>query len=364
MEIGEKTMGTYKRVFGAIMAKHDARTFQDTLPELQDDEILLKMEACNICTTDYQQWMGLRDHQGFPMAQGHEYVGIIIEKGKNVEPYLEIGDRVGHATETCGVCPDCKAGRTSDCLYKPKTYSVKGPDGFIGCKAFANYMIIKSRMAIKMSKDLTPGEACFLEPVATVVKGMRKTGVGPEDTVAVVGLGTMGSLNAQVAHALGAKVIMLDISEKKIARAKELGIGPVINSLETDPVAAVKELTNGKGVDVVVPAVGNSKAYEQAMAMLKKDSGRFLVFAAGYPKPELVIDPNTIHYRKLSIIGTGGADLRDFQMSAELINTGRVRPIFSLEGKVIGLKDFNDAMIAAATPDAYRVTVDLQDCGL
>ena len=355
-------MSEIKRCFGAIMAKHDARVFYDTLPELEDDEITLKMEAVNICTTDYQQWMGLRDHQGFPMAAGHEYVGIVVAKGKNVGNSIEIGDRVGHATETCGVCPECKAGRTSDCIDKPKKHSVPGPDGFIGGKAFANYLNIKHNMAIKISKDLTPGEACFLEPVATVVKGMRKTDVGPCDTVAVIGLGTMGSLNAQVAKAFGANVIMLDISEKKIARAKEMNIGPVINSMKEDPVEAVKRLTNGRGVDVVVPAVGNSKAYEQAMGMLKKESGRFLVFAAGFPKPELSIDPNTIHYKKLSIIGTGGADLKDFQLAAELINSKRVQPKYSLEGKVIGLRNFNDAMIAAATPDAYRITVDCQDC--
>ena len=353
----------YKRCFGALVKNHDAQVFFDEMPELQDDEILLKMEACNICTTDYQQWMGLREHQGYPFAGGHEYVGIIVEKGARVTDYLQIGDRVGHATETCGICPDCKAGRTSDCQHKPHIRD-KGPDGFIGVKAFANYLIIKQNMAVKMSKDLTPGEACFLEPVATVCKGMRKTGVGPSDTVAVIGLGTMGSLNAQVAKTLGANVIMFDVSEKKVARAKEMNIGPVINSKEEDPIEAIKRLTNGRGADVVVPAVGNTKAYEQAMAMLKKESGRFLVFAAGYPKPELKIDPNEIHYKKLSIIGTGGADVQDFQMSADLINSGRVRPKFSLEGKVIGLRNFNDAMAAAATPDSYRVTVDCQDCDI
>lgn len=70
-------MSEYKRCFGAIMAKHDARVFFDTMPKLKDDEILLKMEGVNICTTDYQQWMGLRDHQGFyfkqPIAKNNRY---------------------------------------------------------------------------------------------------------------------------------------------------------------------------------------------------------------------------------------------------------------------------------------------------
>ena len=353
-----------KRCFGAIMAKHDACVFYDTLPELKDDEVTIKMEACNICTTDYQQWMGLRDHQGFPIANGHEWTGIVIAKGKKVGNSIQIGDRVSKAYGSCRECPDCNYGQTGGCHNYDSPASARAEDGFIGIKAFANYKNEKANLCIKMSKDLRPEEACFLEPVATVVCGIRRVGIGPRDTVAVIGLGTMGSLNAQVAKAFGANVIMFDVSEKKIARAKEMGIGQVIDSSKVDPIEKIKELTGGLGADVVIPAVGNSKVYEQAMEMLKKPYGRFLVFAAGYPAPELKIEPNYIHYKKLSIIGTEGADLADFQLAADLINSRRVRPEFSLENKKIALKDFNDAMAAASTPDTFRVTVDLQDCGL
>ena len=96
--------------------------------------------------------------------------------------------------------------------------------------------------------------------------------------------------------------------------------------------------------------------------MLKRVEGRFLLFAAGYPKPEWEIDPNEIHYRRIEIIGTMSGDVADFADAAFMISHKIVDPSYSLEslGKMIPLKDIQQAYIAAATPDAYRVTVDLQ----
>ena len=73
-----------------------------TMPKPGPEDVLVKMEVCNICTTDYQQWMGLRDHQGFPMAEGHEFVVIVIAKGERVSSNINIGDRVGQVYNCCG----------------------------------------------------------------------------------------------------------------------------------------------------------------------------------------------------------------------------------------------------------------------
>ena len=227
--------------------------------------------------------------------------------------------------------------------------------------SFANYKIMKAAAAYKLSSAIPAAEAAFLEPVATVVQCMRHARVSPTETVVVIGAGTMGLVNAQVAKAWGARVIVCDISDKKVERARSMGIGPVVHSGNEDPVAAIKDLTEGKGADVVIMAVGNTIAYKQGMAMLREFRGRFIIFPAGYPKPELNVDPNEIHYRKLEIIGSYEATDLDFQLAARLLNYRLINVSYSLEGAVYPLSQINEAFAKAATPDMYRVTVDLQD---
>lgn len=351
-------MEKYQATFGAIMKKHDAQLFTVDLPELQPNEILLRMETCNICTTDYQQWMGLRDHYGFPMAGGHEFCGIIVAKGSDVRDELQIGDRVGQGYRGCGSCEACRSGYESECT-SPQPGVSYAPD-FLGGKAFANYKIMNASSAYKLSKNISAAETSFLEPVATVVQCVRHARIQPTETVVVLGAGTMGLVNAQVAKAWGARVIITDISDKKVQRAKDMNIGPVINSAKEDPVAAVKDLTGGVGADVVIAAVGSTIAYRQGMEMLRHFRGRFIIFPAGYPKPELQVDPNEIHYRKTEIIGSYEATDYDFLLAARLLNYKLIDMKPALEGKNVPLRELNKAFEYAATPDTYRITVDLQ----
>ena len=213
---------------------------------------------------------------------------------------------------------------------------------------------------MKVSNDVPPEEASFLEPLATVVSGAKKIRIAPGENVVVVGAGTMGLLNAQVAAAFGASVIVTELSEKKLARAREMGFARVVDARQADPVEAVKALTGGVGADVVIPAVGNAVAYAQAYDMLKRYRGRMLIFAAGYPAPELKVDANEIHYRKLEISGTVGANLCDFRDAACMIANRKVQCRHSLEGATFALSDIQQAYERAAAPDTYRVTVDLQ----
>lgn len=344
--------------FAAIHGHHDARVHKAPMPQIGPEDLLVKMEACNLCTTDYQQWMGLRDHQGFPMAAGHEFVGIVVQKGERVSDEFQIGDRVGEMDIYCGYCDFCREGMTGDCANDPG--NVLGADGFYGTKGFANYKVISQRIAMKVDKSIPAAQAAFLEPIATAVQGVKRARIRPTDTVVVVGAGTMGIVNAQVAKAWGARVLITEISEKKVRRAKEMGFAHVVNAQQEEPVQAIWDLTQGKGADIVIVAVGNTVAYRQGYAMLKPLRGRFVIFPAGYPKPELEVDPNALHYGKTELIGTFRADAQDYMDSARLLSYGLVDMQYALEGVTIPLREINHAYEAAATPDAYRVTVDLQ----
>ena len=146
--------------------------------------------------------------------------------------------------------------------------------------------------------------------------------------------------------------------DNKIANAKKEGL-EVIDVKQYDPVKEVHRLTNGRGADVVVVAVGNTKANTQAVEMLKKNYGKMIIFAAAFPEPKFEISSNVIHYKRMQIFGTTGADYADFMDSAKLLSSGAVKVTNLLEKKYFALDTIKEAFDEAATPGKYRVTVNL-----
>lgn len=343
---------------------HTLETLVLPLPKLDCDEVLLKQEACNICTTDYGQWGGKREHQGYPMAGGHESSGLVVAKGSKVSE-LKIGDRVAFTYSFCGQCQACRLGHTIECgererlIGYPYQSDIGNGNRFYGTFGFATYFSRKARYLMKMSKDLDPSEAGFLEPVATVLNGVKKLRVAPMETVVVVGAGTMGILNAQVARAFGARVIVSEILEKKLACARKMGF-ETIHASESDPVEEVKRLTDGKGADACIVAIGAAVANAQAIAMVKQLDGRILFFAAGFPAPKLEIDSNTLHYRKLELIGAFEADQRDFYDASRLLNQRQIEVKDLIEAK-FPFSEIEQAYEYASKPGMYRVSVILHE---
>jgi len=200
----------------AHVAKVGEREFSD---ELGPHEVLVRALGNNLCTTDYQQWMGLREHQGYPMAGGHEGAGYVVEVGAEVRNVVP-GDYVAMGYDkACGVCENCRNGNDWECL-NPKDTRGLSPDGYRGQFGFAQYKVTTDRTLYKMNPNLPCEQAGFLEPVATVCKGISKLRVVPHETVVVVGAGTMGLANAMVARAEGARVIVSELMENKVETAR------------------------------------------------------------------------------------------------------------------------------------------------
>jgi len=340
--------------FAVIEQERVVKIHERRLPELKEDQVLIKNLACNICTTDYGQWSGARKNLLFPMAWGHEFSGVVVGKGSAV-PNVEIGDHVGIGYDMCGVCDFCKSGLTSECVELGAGRNKVSEDGYHGGFGCSEYVIKPYRSLFKMDSDIDASEAAFVEPVGTVCQGIRKLRVKPGENVVVIGAGTMGVINAMVARAEGCNVIITEMMEKKINTAKELGLN-VIDASKDNPVEKVMEWTGGKGADAVIVAVGVTAANDQALAMLKKYHGRILLFAAGYPAPELHVDSNLIHYRKMELIGTFSADNCDFAKAAELINSKKI-DLSKLVEKKVPFEDVQKAFEAAVVPGAYRVSV-------
>lgn len=326
------------------------------LPKLDAHDVLVKVAANNICTSEYGAFNGARKRP-LPLVFGHEWAGNVVEVGSEVYS-LKPDDYVASGYSYDPYSEPSREGRTSEC---PKLTSADhpNPDGYYGNAGCAEYVVSNEVACYKINKDIDASVAALLEPLGTCCAGFRRFGIGYGDTVVVIGAGTMGILNALVAKAHGCRVLITEMLPKKLECARKLGL-EAIDVSQCNPVDKVKELTNGKGADGVIIAVGASGAYAQALDMAKEKRAHLLIFAAGYPAPKWELDPNMVHYRRMVIVGTYGADAADFREAATLLNMG-VADFPLLIEEHVSLAEIQRAFEDACKPGMYRVSVMCQE---
>ena len=139
----KNTVKTFR--FGVLTSKGHAEVHEMKLPKLGEHQILIKQLACNICTADYGQWLGLREHQGYPMAGGHEGAGVILETGAKVVELLP-GDFVAISNNYCGECEHCRKGEESQCVIRSSYDLHEG--GYKGRMGFAEYQVRNATAAL------------------------------------------------------------------------------------------------------------------------------------------------------------------------------------------------------------------------
>ncbi|HIX66399.1 MAG TPA: alcohol dehydrogenase catalytic domain-containing protein [Candidatus Anaerotruncus excrementipullorum] len=325
------------------------------VPKPGKGELLVKVKNCNICTTDWQNWNGSRGktNKKFPYAPGHEAAGIVEEVGPGVTLY-QPGDYIAVGYAGCGYCVECKKGNTVHCQNGTSTTIDDVTGGF----GMSQYVVIRAAEAFKMNPEIPYEVACYLEPVSTSIHGIKKLNVQAGDSLLVIGAGNLGLVNAQVARAAGCRTFVSEVNPQRIEIAKSLGF-EVMNPNQDDILEFADRFTNGYGVDHVVVAVGNTPATEQAFKVVKF-AGKVLLFAAGYPSPELNLNVNQVHYGNWHIIGTGGSDVADFQLACQYLNDGTVK-VDKLLSQTLPLEEYQRAFELAATPGTYRVSISLWD---
>ena len=339
-----------------LTAVETAEVIERELPELGEPDVLVKLDANNICTSEYGAFNGARKRP-LPLVFGHEWAGTVVEVGSAVDS-VAVGDYIASGYQYDPYSEPSREGRTSECT-KLQSADHPNPDGYFGNAGCANYAVAKEVACYKIDKGIDPSVAALLEPLGTCCAGFRRFGIEYGQTVVVIGAGTMGVLNALVAKAHGCRVIITEMMPKKLETAAKLGL-ETIDVSKCDPVEKVRELTGGKGADGVIIAVGASGAYAQALEMAKEKRAHLLIFAAGYPAPKWELDPNTVHYRRMVIVGSYGADAVDFREAASMINMGAADFSQLVEEK-IPLDKIQEAFEEACKPGMYRISVQCQE---
>jgi L-iditol 2-dehydrogenase len=288
--------------------------------------------ACGICPNDYRIYAGLVTWKKPPTTLGHEPAGVVVKVGEKVKAFKP-GDMVaGDGSTRCGYCRFCVSGRENLCPNRKA----------VGEGSIAEFGAANEIWLNKFSHASFEEEA-FTEPLSCVINGINNSRVKGGDRVAIVGAGQIGLMHTQVAKLRGAKTIVLDIKQDRLALASKVGATHVINSAAEDPVAKVKELTNGEMADKVIVAIGNPQAIETGFAIVGA-MGSVNLFASTNPPTKVSFDPNMVHHHEVSIVGSYDKTRADLREATRLIDEGRVdvkaliSHRFDLEGTAEALK--------------------------
>lgn len=215
------------------------------------DQVLIEVEACSICGTDVHITADPPGYIATPNTiLGHEFCGIIREKGSQVDQ-VDIGDRVVvNPNNYCGKCVYCRKNLPNQCEH----IEALGID-YDG--AFAKYCVVSDKVVYKISKDIDPAVAACAEPLACAVNGLNKVDVKPGDTAVVIGSGPIGLMIAMLLHKSGIdRLYLLETAAKRVEFAKGLGIAKVINPIEEDAKDIIARET-GIGADFVFDVTGS-----------------------------------------------------------------------------------------------------------
>lgn len=306
----------------AFYAPGDIRVEEVPVPEIAEDEILVKVHSCSICGTDLRTFKSGHTRIKGRRITGHEFAGEVAKVGSAVKDFAE-GDRVMAVPGiSCGMCDFCRQGLENLCLNRTII-------GFDYDGAFAEYVRIPS-VAMRMgnvkhlpeSIDLTT--AALVEPFAAVYNGQQQLHIQPGDSVAIIGAGPIGVMHMLQARARGAaKVGFFEISDSRLAEVKRFNPDFTVNSMTEDVAARTKELT-GLGFDVVIVAAGSPQGQRQALE-LARPAGR-VSFFAGLPhgKPDSTINANHIHYKQLSVHGANGSGPNQYDTVLKWLSTGLI----------------------------------------
>lgn len=339
-----------------LHAPGDLRLERRPEPTPGPGDLVLRVLACGTCGTDVKIFHHGHAHISLPRVMGHEVAGEIVAVGADT-PAWRVGDRVQViAAIPDGTCFECRRGFMTVCEDLESI-------GYQHDGGFADFIRIPAKVLAvdgvnPIPAGLDPAEAAVTEPLACVINGQELAQVGPGDSVVVVGAGPIGSLHVRLARARGAtRIFLVDVNPTRLAMASRLEADALIDGSATDPVAAVRELTEGRGADVVITAAGSKPAQQEALSMAAM-RGR-VSFFGGLPRDDAIValDSNLIHYRELSVVGAYGSMPRQNRAALAMIASGQV-PVADLITHRLPLERVLDAIETVARGEGIKVIVE------
>jgi len=292
-------------------------------PEADEGGVLVKVEACAICSTDVKIYR--HGYSGFepPLILGHELAGTIASVAPKVRGWRK-GDRVAVGPNiACGECWFCRRGLATGC----DNLRIIGVhmDG-----AFAEFVrvpaeAVRAECLNRIPAGVSFEEAALIDPISCAVNASELSGVKAGDTVVVIGAGPTGCMNVEVAKSCAARVILVQRSVKRLEDAAFTGADVCLSPTVDDVTARVREETSGRGADAVIVCCNAPEAQQDALQLVRKRGS--VNFFGGLPKdsPHIQLNSNLVHYGEFSITGTHGGSSEHCRKALGLIAEGKVK---------------------------------------
>jgi L-iditol 2-dehydrogenase len=282
-----------------LYGKEDIKIEKVPIPRLDAGEVLIKVNVALTCGTDLKVFQrGYHARMIVPPALfGHELSGVIEEVGPDVRDFRRGMKVVALNSAPCGSCFYCLKHQENLC-----------EDLLFNNGAYAEYIKIPRRIVetnmLALPGDVSFESAALTEPLACAVRGLQETGADLGDIVTVIGAGPLGLMLVRVAKLTGCKVIAVVKRDEQVVTAKHFGADEVVQiGKAKDPVDAVIGLTEGRGSDIVIEAVGRPQAWQWAVDMVRR-GGTVNFFGGCASGTKVELDTNRVHYSELNLTAT------------------------------------------------------------
>jgi len=336
---------------------NDVRVETVPVPQIGRGEVLIRVAACGVCGTDLKK-IHTGSHSA-PRIFGHETAGTIAALGEGVENF-SIGDRVivYHHTP-CGHCYYCRKKTFAQCNDYKRVGCTAGFEPSGG--GFAEYVRVMDwivrRGLVKIPDHVPFEQAAFIEPVNTVLKGVRRLDLAPDETVLVIGQGPIGILLAALSARTGAKVLTSDLYADRHKLAAHYGLHNPIDASREDVVAAAHAASEGRGADAVILAVGGNGLINTAIKAARP-GGRVLLFAQTQ-YGEATFDPAVVCMDEVTLLGSYSSSF-EIEADVEEVVFDGYRKGFDLTRLIshsFPIEDSVEAIRIASTPTASSMKV-------
>jgi L-iditol 2-dehydrogenase len=288
-------------------------------PAIGPDDVLIKVKACGICGSDIHGMDGSTGRRQPPIIMGHEAAGIIAKVGKDVANW-KIGDRVTFdSTIYCGKCFFCLKGLINLC--DNRRVAGVSCDDYRRDGAFAEYISVPQHILYKLPEGISFENAAMVEALSIAFHAVERTAISLNDTAVVLGAGMIGLLVIQSLRMAGCgKIIAIDIDQGKLDLAIKHGANVSLNSKKDEVKTEILNLTDGRGVDVAIEAVGISATVQLGIDCLKKGGIMTLV---GNISPTIELPLQSVVTREITINGSC-ASCGEYPACLEMIADGKI----------------------------------------
>lgn len=320
-----------KTMTQAVMTGPDKIEFREVAtPEPAEHEVLVHMAYVGVCGSDIHVAIGKHPYVDYPLVQGHEVSGRVVQVGAKVTD-IAVGDLVTIEPQVfCGTCYPCTHGLYNIC----NNLKVMG---FQTTGAASDYFAVDRKHIVKLPADMDLRYGAMIEPLSVGVRAVYKYGDITDKQVLVIGAGPIGNLVAQTAKALGASAVMIsDVNEFRLQKARESGIDyPVNVAKESLDDAIVEHFGAERRADVIFECAGVQAAIDSAVKMARKGSD-IIVVAVYEGTPQ--VDMAYVNEAELRLIGTARYNIDDFAVAIDLVGAGKIH----LEGLITDEFAFTD----------------------